>query len=403
MTNALSLVVLLVGLALLVLPTTTPELSRRHDRFLGVGLLLLLPKLVSEPFPLVSGAGLTELCAAALVVGLGAEAGLDRWQKLDVEQQAALRTRERWLRSRDDLLDAFARAWNRVHAFVVEGESTADPAAAAAPSDVASSHGAADAAGGAAADTQAGSPLASAVAVWVAVKQLLTPKKPVGKLWKRPDDDGDHGDGDGGSTPDQSPEKDPQEPALPDGDGPPEADQTGAELFQQGQEESREVKAPPKAQEPDMVTVEPEPVEPVLPAPTPEAITSPPETTNTLATAEPAPAAQPSQAPTTSVEQPDMVTVEPEPVEPEPQAPESATDPGPAATADTPATAAPADTAQAPQPSEPPQAPVSPEAAGEPGDAPGHSAEQPDDVPQPSVAANFAEVDTLINRSQPDP
>ena len=49
--NVLSLVALLAGLALLALPTSTPELSRRHDRFLGIGFLLLLPILVSEPSP----------------------------------------------------------------------------------------------------------------------------------------------------------------------------------------------------------------------------------------------------------------------------------------------------------------------------------------------------------------
>ena len=203
----------------------------------------------------MSGEGFTELCAAALVVGLAVEAGLARWQKLEMKQQEALRTRKRWLQSRDDLLDAFARSWNRLHAFVVEGEDgAADASGNPAVTDTALPAGAAaDGAGGAAADQQTRSLLDGAVAVWAAVRSLFGSGKPVGKLWKRPDEDGDSRDGGAGGdsvvggngggsgnvggdpgeseaegTPTRDTVQDPQEPVLPRDDGPTESHQTGA-------------------------------------------------------------------------------------------------------------------------------------------------------------------------------
>ena len=433
--NVLSLLALLAGLAFLALPTSTPELSRRHDRFLGIGFLLLLPILVSEPSPLVSGEGFTELCAAALVVGLAVEAGLARWQKLEAKQQEALRTRERWLQSRDDLLDAFARSWNRLHAFVVEGEDgTADPSGGPAVTDTALPAGAAaDGAGGAATDQQTRSLLDGAVAVWAAVRPLFASRKPVGKLWKRPDEDGDSRDGGAGGdsgaggngsdsgdvggdpgeregTPTQDTVQAPQEPALPRDDGPPEPHQTGAAPVRTKPAEP-DVKASLEAREPDVVTVEPEPVElepepvapepqPVVavplvsepmapesvasepvapnPAPNPEATDGPADGASTPAAAEPPTAAeqpQPPQPPAASDEPPDMVTVEPEPIEPQPETP----------------------VRLAPEPAVP-----AAEAVREPDAAP-NPAEAPQDAAPPiAVAADFADVDALIRNAQPD-
>ena len=403
--TALGLVALLAGVALLILPTGIPELSRSQDRWLGIVLVLLLPVLLVDQPPLISSAGLGQLCAAGLLVGLGVEVGLARWHVLAEQQRQALRTRKRWQRSRDDLLDALARAWNKVHAFVVQGKGTPVPSApsdhtgpAAAEPDAAPSNAAdpgpagpavakPDGADGADSEPASRSLPGKVAATWLTVRQLFAKKKSVGKLWKRSDGNGKRRDV----------EHQPAQHPVDEGESNEGENQAASEVAAThhalgddqesslpvegaGQHEQGEAKAEPTQQQPDVVTVEPEPLSPDM-----ETAPHQPVTTEALTSD------QPSDQPPTDPQlphhhhQPDVVIVEPEPLSPDMET----TPHQPVATEALASDQSPAD----PQP----QPPATPESGGEDVLAATRDQEQ-----QGPIAVSFEDVNAMIEASQTD-
>lgn len=95
---------LIVGLALLLLPVLVSELSRPRDSGWGAVVLLLGLVLVTSAERLTGAPMLAVLCGGLLIGRLGTEVAQARWRQLSSEEQAALRSSERWRTSLDQLL-----------------------------------------------------------------------------------------------------------------------------------------------------------------------------------------------------------------------------------------------------------------------------------------------------------
>jgi hypothetical protein len=84
------------GLAVLLLPLLLPELSRPRDAAWGAVVLLLGLVLVTSADRLTGSPMLGVLCGGLLIGRLGLEVGQGRWRLLSPEEQARLRSTERW-------------------------------------------------------------------------------------------------------------------------------------------------------------------------------------------------------------------------------------------------------------------------------------------------------------------
>ena len=100
---------LIVGLALLLLPVIVGELSRPRDSGWGAVVLLLGLVLVTSAERLTGAPMLAVLCGGLLIGRLGTEVAQARWRQLSSEEQAALRSSERWRTSLDQLVTVVAQ------------------------------------------------------------------------------------------------------------------------------------------------------------------------------------------------------------------------------------------------------------------------------------------------------
>jgi len=99
---------LLVGLAVLLLPLLSTELSRPRDGVWGAVVLLLGLVLVTSNDRLRGAPMLAVACGALLIGRLGSEVAQARWQQLSPEEQQRLGSRERWASSLQQLITVFA-------------------------------------------------------------------------------------------------------------------------------------------------------------------------------------------------------------------------------------------------------------------------------------------------------
>jgi hypothetical protein len=100
---------LLLGIAVLLLPLLTPELSRPRDAFWGAVVLLLGLVLVTSAERLTGAPMLAVLCGGLLIGRLGSEVGRGRWNQLSGEERSALVTPQRWAAGLQQLTAASAR------------------------------------------------------------------------------------------------------------------------------------------------------------------------------------------------------------------------------------------------------------------------------------------------------
>ena len=108
---------LLLGIAVLLLPLLTPELSRPRDTFWGAVVLLLGLVLVTSAERLTGAPMLAVLCGGLLIGRLGGEVGRGRWNQLSVEERSALATTERWASGFNQLAAALTRLLGMVQAW----------------------------------------------------------------------------------------------------------------------------------------------------------------------------------------------------------------------------------------------------------------------------------------------
>lgn len=100
---------LTLGIAVLLLPLLTPELSRPRDAFWGAVVLLLGLVLVTSAERLTGAPMLAVLCGGLLIGRLGSEVGRGRWNQLSGEERSALATPQRWVSGLQQLSAASAR------------------------------------------------------------------------------------------------------------------------------------------------------------------------------------------------------------------------------------------------------------------------------------------------------
>jgi hypothetical protein len=103
------LLALLLGLALLLLPLLTPELSRPRDSAWGALVLLLGLVLVTSADRLSGAPMLGVLCGGLLIGRLGSEVGQARWRQLSDEERGQIGSASRWRERLDQLLAALGR------------------------------------------------------------------------------------------------------------------------------------------------------------------------------------------------------------------------------------------------------------------------------------------------------
>jgi Ycf66 protein N-terminus len=94
---------LAVGLAVMLLPLLSPELSRPRDAAWGAVVLLLGLTLVTSADRLTGAPMLAVLCGGLLIGRLGSEVMQLRWRQLTPEEQQGLTSSERWQRSGREL------------------------------------------------------------------------------------------------------------------------------------------------------------------------------------------------------------------------------------------------------------------------------------------------------------
>jgi len=87
---------LLLGLAVLLVPLLTPELSRARDAVWGAVLLLLGLVLVTSSDRLGGSPMVAVLCGSLLIGRLGSEVGQQRWRALTPEEQQRLGSGAHW-------------------------------------------------------------------------------------------------------------------------------------------------------------------------------------------------------------------------------------------------------------------------------------------------------------------
>jgi hypothetical protein len=96
------------GLAVLLLPLLLPELSRPRDAAWGAVVLLLGLVLVTSTDRLTGSPMLGVLCGGLLIGRLGLEVGQGRWRLLSPEEQARIRSTERWQSALEQLTTSVA-------------------------------------------------------------------------------------------------------------------------------------------------------------------------------------------------------------------------------------------------------------------------------------------------------
>ena len=94
---------LAVGLAVMLLPLLSPELSRPRDAAWGAVVLVLGLTLVTSADRLTGSPMLAVLCGGLLIGRLGGEVMQLRWRQLTPEEQQRLTSRERWQASGSEL------------------------------------------------------------------------------------------------------------------------------------------------------------------------------------------------------------------------------------------------------------------------------------------------------------
>ena len=95
---------LAVGLAVMLLPLLSPELSRPRDAAWGAVVLVLGLTLVTGADRLTGSPMLAVLCGGLLIGRLGGEVMQLRWRQLTPEEQQRLVSRERWQTSGSELI-----------------------------------------------------------------------------------------------------------------------------------------------------------------------------------------------------------------------------------------------------------------------------------------------------------
>lgn len=100
---------LALGLAVMLLPLLTPELSRPRDAVWGAVLLLLGLVLVTGADRLSGSPMLAVLCGGLLIGRLGGEVMQLRWSQLTPEEQQRLSSLERWQASFSELTTTLNR------------------------------------------------------------------------------------------------------------------------------------------------------------------------------------------------------------------------------------------------------------------------------------------------------
>ena len=100
---------LAIGLAVMLLPLLSPELSRPRDAVWGAVLLLLGLVLVTGADRLSGSPMLAVLCGGLLIGRLGSEVMQLRWHQLTPEEQQRLGSLERWRSSATELAASLGR------------------------------------------------------------------------------------------------------------------------------------------------------------------------------------------------------------------------------------------------------------------------------------------------------
>ena len=100
---------LALGLAVMLLPLLSPELSRPRDAAWGAVLLLLGLVLVTGADRLSGSPMLAVLCGGLLIGRLGGEVMQLRWRQLTPEEQQRLSSLERWQTSFNELTTTLNR------------------------------------------------------------------------------------------------------------------------------------------------------------------------------------------------------------------------------------------------------------------------------------------------------
>ena len=100
---------LALGLAVMLLPLLSPELSRPRDAVWGAVLLLLGLVLVTGADRLSGSPMLAVLCGGLLIGRLGGEVMQLRWSQLTPEEQQRLSSLERWQTSFSELTTTLNR------------------------------------------------------------------------------------------------------------------------------------------------------------------------------------------------------------------------------------------------------------------------------------------------------
>jgi hypothetical protein len=101
---------LAIGLAVMLLPLLSPELSRPRDAAWGAVLLLLGLVLITAADRLSGSPMLAVLCGGLLIGRLGGEVVQGRWRQLTPEEQQRLLSLERWQSSLRELSTTMIRS-----------------------------------------------------------------------------------------------------------------------------------------------------------------------------------------------------------------------------------------------------------------------------------------------------